>query len=628
MNTPKLKQVKPYRAGLGIVMLVCLLLMPVIASQGSMSFTPPQKVLILQTGSDQNTYLATQTLLPLLAREESLEHTLRVFQTFESLKTILGSADPTTAVVIIGHGTTSGLQLHDRVLAWDYLRSSLQHSGVQKTFLLACHGGLIEAPNVYGFRGRIDAVAGALLCAEFLSPSTSLEQRIAVSTKALFYQRQMVHPLGRILLFIHGYNTDDWTSWEKIHDEFESTGAFGQPGSRALYTVSDPSSDEDPGYMFFSYLDPDATGTPDPTWNDVGPNVIAVQLFDRLKLLPSGTVVDVFAHSYGGIFIRALIKTRGEILKNTYGITFGDITTIASPNQGTNLANIVSAWYFQQIEPGALVLQILSFLLPAAEDWRTFLATCVKIGHSFLNNLNDWFEDYGQSYAERWHSVGIVSHTVWANLAAIAIHNYQANDVLVASDRAQMPFDWVHHIRMEGPVGEDPNNGTEYSGIDHGTCITLQVCLEYYRDLILDLDHDGDWLSTGDELIVGSDPLISDTDGDYLPDGIDPNPTSFTNRVDVITSSDGNGYGTISAGAYYEFGIKKVEIRWRFPPSGSWSSDSKTFSSPYPINGLHSKTIYRGIYGGYVEWQVKVYNEDNQIVLSDQGTFWVDGIVY
>ncbi|MFX1254310.1 MAG: hypothetical protein ACFFCZ_22050 [Promethearchaeota archaeon] len=634
MNTPKLKQVKSYRVGLGCIILVCLLLMPVIASQGSMSFTPPQKVLILQTGSDQNTRLATQTLLPLLAREESLEHTLRVFQTFEGLKAILGSADPTTAVVIIGHGTTSGLQLHDQVLAWDCLRSSLQHSDVQKTFLLACYGGLIEAPHVYGFRGRIDAVAGALLCAEFLSPSTSLEQRIAVSTKALVYQRQMSHPLGRILLFIHGYNTDDLASWETIYDEFLDAGAFGQPGSRALYTVSDPSSGEYPGHMFFSYLDPLVTGTPNYIWNDVGPNQIAAELYNRLKVLPSGTVVDVLAHSYGGIFIRALIKQYGNTLKNGYGITFGDIIVIGAPHQGTNIGNIVQQWFFNEVVPELLVLEALQTLIqllllngPTGTpiDWCTLLNTYIGIGSTYLSNLNSWFETYGQSSAERWHSVGIISNDVVAWVLAALLHNGAANDYFVPSGFAQMPYDWVHHIRIDSY-----QNATflENNEVNHASCLTLAPCVEYYRDLILDLDHDADGLSTGDELVIGSDPFITDTDGDYLIDGIDPNPISFTNRLDVITTNLGSGYGHISAGAYYESGVKKVEIKWRFNPGAAWSSSSKTYTSPYPVNAFHSKTIYRGRFGGWLYWEVNAYNSNNVKVLTKQGQFWVDGIVY
>ncbi len=175
--------------------------------------------------------------------------------------------------------------------------------------------------------------------------------------------------------------------------------------------------------------------------------------------------------------------------------------------------------------------------------------------------------------------------------------------------------------------GTDPENSdTDNDGLIDGDEIT-------YDTDPLDTDSDNDGLTDGDEVhTYGTDPIDNDTDDDYLPDGSDPNPTSFNNRFYVYTSNVGDGYGNIDVEAYHELGIKKIEIKWRFTPSGSYIySDSSSYSPPFQTHEGYGTTIYRGFYGGVIFWQVNVYifiNGNDQIVFTQQGNFWVDGVVY
>ncbi|MFX0061256.1 MAG: hypothetical protein ACFFC7_03650 [Candidatus Hermodarchaeota archaeon] len=175
--------------------------------------------------------------------------------------------------------------------------------------------------------------------------------------------------------------------------------------------------------------------------------------------------------------------------------------------------------------------------------------------------------------------------------------------------------------------GTNPNDAdTDNDNLNDGAEIT-------YGADPFDTDSDNDGWNDGYEVHTKhTDPTNRDTDGDCLEDPSDPNPTSFNNRMYVSTTNLGSGYGSISVDAYYKgsppIGIKKIEIKWRFRPSDSWSSSSRSFSSPYQTNEGYSKTIYRGRFGGMLYWQVNVYNSANQIVLTKQGSFWVDGIVY
>ena len=127
----------------------------------------------------------------------------------------------------------------------------------------------------------------------------------------------------------------------------------------------------------------------------------------------------------------------------------------------------------------------------------------------------------------------------------------EANFSLARGGRIQdVWIDWTPSIgehlisaRIVSARGSDGNQSTVLNNQSSGE-LNVYIDLDTDKDGIgnrEDDDDDGDGLSDEDELALGTDPLLRDTDGDGLIDGEDPSPLIFNlDKKDDVEIGEGN----------------------------------------------------------------------------------------
>lgn len=444
-----------------------------------LSFSKPV-IWIFKASEDQNTILAESTLLNELSCSAYIPRT-------EPLTMInhitIHSQD---IIIILGHGTPEGLETKRGIEPWTRLYEAINSKQPEIAIVLACHSPSDISTRIFGFETQIDAEAGALLVGWYLNQI--IDKTYAGSlpfTRITYAQEAMNHPLGSITVFVHGYNGNDY--------EFDNMITY-------LEQTEDPSFDvryDDFGYFdyFKSY----------PGWSQEqvnnlagGISTFAIDFYDMLiSTYPTGTQIDIVAHSLGGLITREMLRLRRTDLENS-GIMFGRVITLGSPHLGTY---------------SEVIAFFLGFLFP---DWDTLTTRQLIKGSSFLDTLNSDPESY-QSGIE-WHTIAGVVVDYWTIFASIYLGG---NDGMVGEDSAHGQWtEWDYTRQME----------IEHS-LFTGTAVTLERA---HGDLIHNSEQ-----SYVNSLLGG----LVDTDGDGMPNAweILYTPSLDPQSDDAYQDADGDG---------------------------------------------------------------------------------------
>lgn len=551
--------------------------------------------------SDLSTNLAVSVLQKNIA---DLEATVRVIG-LEGMSKITSEGD---VFVIVGHGETLGLCIDDCVVPWQNLYESLEAYNPARTIVLACNSPSDTGRAIYGFTGMIDAEAGAILSPflvmEFLGCEITNEVSFSRITEC---QRAMLHPLGRVLYFVHGYfgsNSDFADMMQAFAAESEISAGFTAFHSFSYYSafgISDTDTTAINNLHYASSIDD-----------------YAEDLYDALSQYPSGTQINFVAHSMGGIIVRRMLMNYRTQLENSE-VDIGCVVTMGTPNLGTWLANPLNSW--------ATILTLLGgYLGSNGALWPSpvFWSLCPLA--PFIIDLN--YDPNSYSDNIRWYTGAGIDSAL--GLALLPIHG-EYSDPLVGESKAYLSFATTR----------------QFYDIDHNTLIRDETNQETYDDIATwltsvpdtdgegldddvevyiygtdpnDWDSDNDGLSDADEVLYfGTNPLAWSTDGDILSDaneiawGYDPfdanNPISASSLIYNAWQYNGvTGY--VRANHYSAMDYVKVYVKYK-TSAGYWTSYFYvgSDSTPYTSGDYY---VSWSLLQGYVQMEVKVNAYDSQ----------------
>jgi hypothetical protein len=280
--------------------------------------------IVMTESQDENVDIALETL-----QEEISSIHIRIRLTrIDHLSSVPLHTD---MIVLIGHGTPNGLETSRKLLSWSMIYDAIAKREPQKTVILACHSPSDLSVNIFGFDGRVDAEAGAIMIGWYLKqmvrPNSEVSFPFDRVTQA---QSAMLHPLERYLYFVHGYWGEN-DGFDDIRTNFTD---------RKLHII-DYSE-----IRYFSYFD-HYNLTDEASRNLVHYTYtisdFANNFADELLSLPSGSQVNIIAHSMGGIITREMIALHRPDFDDA-DISIGKVIMLGTPNHGTNLADPLIDW--------------------------------------------------------------------------------------------------------------------------------------------------------------------------------------------------------------------------------------------------------------------------------------------
>ncbi len=480
------------------VALLLVLTMPLL-SVGFHGFTPGFIVWVVNADVDDvDTGLAVRTL-----RTETAQ---AGFDVKETTLARLGSVPLRADVlVVVGHGEPDGLTVLESLRPWSELYRATTERQPRKTIVLACYSPSDPSSEVFGFAGRVDAEAGALVVGWYLKQLTTLDKEVAFPfDRVACAQKGMLHPLGRYLYFIHGYwGFDD--QFNRMYDDFEDRLLFKTDYDRN-------------NVRFFDYFEAYGATTESEKnavhWGCSISN-LADNLFEELRNLPSGSQVNIIGHSMGGLIAREMLRLHRAQLDSD-GVSIGRVLTLGTPNCGTYLANPLNNW--------ALILSLIGGLLNGGALWPSPVFWSMMPGSCFLTALN--LAPLNYSSGIEWCTVSGYDAIMSALLLFI---HFDLSDPIVAVGRAHLSFatqaffDINHNLLIDDPSGTTYDYVADWitAGPDSDSDgLTDDAETYYHQTDPHDSDTDNDGLSDYDEVVTYlTDPRDDNTDGDGLTDG-------------------------------------------------------------------------------------------------------------
>jgi pimeloyl-ACP methyl ester carboxylesterase len=325
----------PY-VGLIVVLLTFVPFLAVGSQESTLGFS----VWILNTSPDDiDTDTAVQTL-----RHETAQVGLRVSDaSLNRFGLVPACVD---LLVLVGHGQPEGLLVSDEVVPWPELYGLIVEHRPQRTIILACYSPSDPSLGVFGFNGRVDAEAGALVVSWFISQTLNPKaDSFFPLDRVASAQANMLHPLGRYLYFVHGYWGTD-ADFELLYDYFR----FEQNLFETDYDV-----DNVRYFDYFEYYSADSLLEMDAVHWAHSTSEFADNLFNELLGLPSDSQVTIIAHSMGGLITREMLRLHRDNLDSA-GISLGKVITLGTPQTGTWLANPANNWAFILSTIGGLII--------------------------------------------------------------------------------------------------------------------------------------------------------------------------------------------------------------------------------------------------------------------------------
>ncbi|MCK4566284.1 MAG: hypothetical protein KAU48_03145 [Candidatus Thorarchaeota archaeon] len=455
-------------------------------------------------------------------------------------------------IALIGHGHEDGVVVSDGIIAWTSLYEMIEKQNPLHTIVLACHSPSIPESKIFGFMGEIDAEAGALIASWHVSQVLDLKSfDVDLYDRAIEAQKALVHPLSRVVYFVHGYFGDPL--------DFDDMKEY-------LWFTSGLSGEYDE-FLDFSYFDAYDVSTiiekDGLHWctsvSDYAMNFANYLIGEH----DAGTQVNIVAHSLGGIITREMLALNRTHLEAA-GIDIGTVVTLGTPHQGTYLA-----------DPTNLAATLLSLLplFPNYNLWPSPVFYSVHPDHPLMFNLN--FDPMRYSDGIRWYT-GAGVDVFWGGFT-IFIHS-EFSDPIVAESRAKLAF------AIESPtfVGLEHNALINYVDGTFSSVASwlsadsdsdgdgLKDSLEIYRYGTdpNDWDSDDDGLSDYNECIFhNTDPLNPDTDNDNLSDA-----DEFTYGTSPL-DDDSDDDGLLDGDEIFVYGTNPL----------AWSTDSDILSDAQEI---------------------------------------------
>ncbi len=542
--------------------IIMILIMPLV-SAGLNDPLPSFSVWIINTDeSDVSTNLAVQTLL-----QETAAAGLDIRETTLAR---LGSLPLyVNVLVLVGHGEPDGLQTSRTLIPWSELYSIITERQPLKTVVLACDSPSDPSSNVFGFEGEVDAKAGAIMIGWYLNqvtiPDSEMEFPFDRVAKA---QAEMEYPLGRYLYFVHGFWGSN-ESFDLMRNNFRQHDLF----------ITD--YDEEAGNVrYFSYFDYYNAST------EYDKNVVhwlhsvsdfAINFYNELSNLPTGSQVNIIGHSLGGIITREMLRLHRTEL-DTAGISIGKVITLGTPHLGTNLATIHNGW--------DVILALIGGYLFTGHLWPSPVFWSVAPLSALMVSLN--WDPMSYSSDIDWYTIS--GYNAIPSAALFLIHG-DISDPVVARGRAHLSFATQANFDVGHSALIEDTDGTTYETVfdwtregpdSDGDGLTDDSETLFHGTDPYDFDSDDDGLSDYEEITRNNptNPNYWDSDGDGLSDGLevylgyDPlNPnspipaSSLISSVSVVSSTRNV---KVYVNHYSEMDYVKFYVRYK-SKTGSWT---------------------------------------------------------
>ncbi len=493
--------------------LVIALLLPIVMMGLWSSITQPSVWIVYIDDQDLNAQLAVETVSHELAIADCIirETTLSKIESIPLY---------TDTIMIVGHGQIDGLETSDGVLSWSDLYDMTKSRKPQHTVVLACYSPSFAESNIFGFGGVIDAEAGAMIAAWYISQALGLNTQAEIPyERAISAQMALKHPLSRVVYYVHGY--------------------FGNPldfEDMATY-VETVLGDNITEWYTFSYFDAYGATTVEEK-NQVHGLTISHYATDFANHLASnhewGTQINIVAHSMGGLIVREMLNLHRDGLSDM-GIDFGSVITLGTPNLGTMMADTTNL----------LALLTVTFpWLQHGEFWASPVLYSMHPLSLFINALN--LDPMSYSQCMRWYTVAGISE-LWSDYFWW-VHG-EESDPLVSVNAAKLyfarespTFDQLDHGQLikNNTIFDDVARWLEDCDDSDGDGLSDDVETYVYHTDYNDWDTDDDTLSDADEIAYGTDPFESDSDYDSIPDGVEVHvygttPTAWSSDADILS---------------------------------------------------------------------------------------------
>jgi pimeloyl-ACP methyl ester carboxylesterase len=578
------------------VALLLVLTMPLV-SVGFHGFTPGFVVWVVNADVDDvDTGLAVRTL--------RVETAQAGFDVKETTLARLGSVPLRADVlVVVGHGEPDGLAVSESLRPWSELYRAIAERQPRKTIVIACYSPSDPSSEVFGFAGRVDAEAGALVVGWYLRQLTLPGKEVAFPLdRVACAQKGMLHPLGRYLYFIHGYWGLD-AQFTNMWSDFSGHGLF-----KTDY--------ESP--RFFDYFE--AYGATTQSEKDAihwGCSIssFAYNLYDELRNLPSGSQVNIIGHSMGGLIAREMLRLYRTQLDSA-GVSIGKVVTLGTPNYGTYLASPSNNWAFILSLIGGLLYS--GTLWPSPVFWSMAPASCLFWA---LNS-----DPLNYSSGIEWCTVS--GYDVIGSVLTLFIHG-DVSDPIVARGRAHLSFatqaffDVSHYLLIDDPSETTYDYIADWitAGPDSDSDNLTDDAETYYHQTDPhDSDTDNDGLSDYVEVVTWhTDPRDDNTDGDGLTDGyeveheydaLDINdPVPATLLISSVTLLESKGVVYVYVNHYTIMDYVDFYVRYK-TAYGSWTTYSSKGRDYTPDTGGKYYALWT-YPSGYSRMEVKVMAYDS-----------------
>ncbi|MFX1484571.1 MAG: esterase/lipase family protein [Promethearchaeota archaeon] len=588
---------------------ILLILIIPLVSAGLYDPVPRISIWIVNAdNSDENTNLAVQTLL-----RETTEAGVNTRET--ALATLESIPLYINFLILVGHGTPDGLQASGTIVPWSKIYDAIAERHPEKTIVLACNSPSDTSSNVFGFEGRVDAEAGAIMIGWYLNqiilPDNEMDFPFDRMAKA---QTDMQHPLGRYLYFVHGYwGTDD--SFSLLRDYLRDFEFF----------KTDYDENNVKYFDYFAYYGATNESEKNNVHWQYSISDFANNFYNELLGLPAGSQVNIIGHSLGGIITREMLRLHRTDL-DAAEISIGKAITLGTPHQGTKLADPLNNW--------ANILSLIGGYLFTGHLWPSPVFWSVTPLSLFMLTLN--WDPMSYSSDIEWYTIS--GYDAIPSALMFVLHG-DISDPIVATGRAHLSFAEQGYFNVGHNTLVYDTEGTTYEtvsnwiteGLDSdGDGLTDDSEIYFHGTDPNDPDSDNDNLSDYDEVTREegpTNPNYWDSDGDGIGDGYevemeyDPlNPSSpvpASLLISSVTVVDSTRTVNVYVNHYSAMEYVKFYVQYK-TKTGSWTypyfmgiDDSPTTGGDYHKTWTHPT--------GYIQMKVMVaaYDSNDHWLGSD-----------
>ncbi|MHA2081755.1 MAG: DUF7379 domain-containing protein [Candidatus Thorarchaeota archaeon] len=564
------------------VVLIIILVIPLLGV-GPFNPTTEFSVWVVDSDSrDVSTDIAVRTLLDEVASTKlNIKET-----TLARLESVPLYID---LLVLVGHGQAEGLETPKALIPWSELYNDISERQPQKTIVLACNSPSDQSSNIVGFDSRVDAEAGAIIVGWYIQQTiTKQSESVFPFDRVARAQNTMRHPLGRYLYFVHGFwgETDNFLKlWNNLTT---------RPDFNTLHYYYNDIKE----FSYFDYYGAISEAEKDAVHREYTISNFAENLYNELLSLPSGSQVNIIAHSMGGIIVREMLRLYRTDLE-TSEKSFGKIITLGTPNGGTWLANPDNDWAALYAVIGGYLYT--GHLWPSPVFWSMSPNTALMIQLNsdplaYSSNI-DWYTISGYSFA--------------GSVLTYFIH-FDISDPVVARGMAhlsfseQADFDVAHSVLIDDPDGTTYDSVHDWSteGIDYDNDgLTYDAEKYYHGTSPIHWDTDGDGIGDKNEILWGYDPLDSN----------DPIPA--TSLISSVSYTSSTRYVRVYVNHFDNMDYVKFYVKYK--SKYGWTGYYYMGTDYIPSSGKYYDSWTHPT--GYTRMRVKVnaFDPSNHYIGSD-----------